>query len=445
MGLREKISAIEGRRRFGMRPGLERVDSLLERLGRPERGLACVHVAGTNGKGSVAAMTAAVLQNAGLGDVGLYTSPHLVFFNERIRVGGAPIDDDALERALDAVLAADAALDGQATFFELATAAAFTAFRDAGLRLAVIETGLGGRLDATNVIVPVLSVITNIGLEHREWLGNTIAEIAAEKAGIVKPGRPVVLGAMDDEAAAVVRGRAAEVGAAVSDIPVSISCRPARDGSRRVSFEDEVRSVSGIRFSLDGAYQLENLSTAVAALETFSRATGIPLEDAAFKAGLEDVRWPCRFQRIGDDPPVIVDGAHNPPAARALAASLSKLKMPLALVAGLCDDKDAARFLRILHPEFRAAFATETPSPRTLPAAAVADLMRQAGWREPCAEPDWRRAVGRATAWASENAGGVVVCGSLFLAGAAAFDAKALPWRSGAMSANEALAKKAEG
>ena len=136
---------------------------------------------------------------------------------------------------------------------------------------------------------------------------------------------------------------------------------------------------------------------------------------------------------------MIVDGAHNPPAAKALAASLAKLKMPLALVAGLCDDKDAARFLRILHPEFRAVFATETPSQRTLPAHALADLMRQTGWREPCAEPDWRHALSRAKDWARDNAGGVVICGSLFLAGAAAFAAGALPWQSGAPSSNEYL------
>lgn len=441
MALKEKIGVIEKRRRFGMKPGLDRIAALMAALGNPERGLACIHVAGTNGKGSVSAMCAAILGRAGLGPVGLYTSPHLVFFNERIQIGGEPISDGALESAIDEVMAA---IRGQpaadATFFEIATAAAFCAFRNAGVRVAVIETGLGGRLDATNVILPVVSAITNIGLEHCEWLGDTVEAIAAEKAGIVKPGRPVVMGAMPDAARAVIAARAAEVGAPLSPFSPIVSAHRGKDGSTLFSLEDEIRSISGIRLPLGGEFQSENLATAVAAVESFAAAAGIQLDDGPFKAGLSDVRWPCRFQTVRKEPLTIVDGAHNPPAAAALAASLRKLgRRPLALVAGFCGDKDVAGFLRILHPRFRVAFATETPNSRTLPASGAAALMAQAGFDVLGAGPDLRAVLDMATDWASSAGGAIVVCGSLFLAGATAEHFGAFPWRRGARSAAETL------
>lgn len=447
MSLQEKIERVQNRRRFGMRPGLDRIEALLAALDNPERGLACIHVAGTNGKGSVAAMAASVLQRAGLGAIGLYTSPHLVYFNERIRIDGEPVGDAALERALDAALAAaercaaSSSPGGDATFFELATAAAFFAFREAGVRVAVVEAGLGGRLDATNVVVPVVSVIVGIGLEHCEWLGDTIAKIAAEKAGIVKPGRPVVVGAMPGEALAVIARRAAESGSPLIQADAAISSRRAKDGSVRIAIEDGIRSLTGIRFPLEADYQRGNLATAVAALEAFSQVSGIPIEDDAFRAGLESVVWPCRYQTVREAPRTIVDGAHNPPAAEAFASSLAKRETaPLALVAGFCADKDALAFLRILKPRFRVAFATETPNERTMPAAEAAALMSQAGIPVVAAESDWRDALAKATAWAEENGGAVVVCGSLFLAGAVANHFGALPWRDGIKAANEKLA-----
>ena len=436
MSLFEKIEKISSRRRFGMRPGLDRISSLLGALSNPERDLVCIHVAGTNGKGSVAATIAAVLQHAGFGSVGLYTSPHLVSFNERIRIDGVPISDAALEAAIDETLAAD---DGTPTFFELATATAFVAYRAAGVRLAVIEAGLGGRLDATNVIIPAVSVITNVGLEHCQWLGPDIPTIAGEKAGIVKPGRPIVTGAMDEAALAVIARRAAEVGAPMPQPEVSVTMRKAKDGTTRISFEDGFRALSSIRFALTGDYQRENLATALAALEVFSQTTGLPLTDDAFKEGLETVSWPCRYQVVRQSPRTIADGAHNPPAAEALARSLAAEKAPLALVAGICADKDASRFLRTLKPRFKAAFATETPNERTMPAAEAAAIMRQAGFNVMGAEPDWRRALDAATAWAEANGGAIVVCGSLFLAGAVADSFGALPWESSVPSPNERL------
>lgn len=435
MTLPDKLALIARRRRVGMRPGLERIQLLLDAMGHPERELVCIHIAGSNGKGSTAAMIAAVLKHAKLSDIGLYTSPHLIKFNERIRINGEPISDAALEAAIDEALEAD---NGEATFFELATATAFAAFRAAGVRLAVIEAGLGGRLDATNVVIPVLSVITNISLEHCQWLGNDIHSIACEKAGIVKPGRPVVIGAMPPEAATAIAHKAAECGAPFVVAEAGISSRKLK-GKELVTIETGSRSISGIRFALSGAYQKINLATAVTALEVFSETTSIAIEDNAFKAGLENVSWPCRCQMVREDPLTILDGAHNPGAATALAQSLSDIKKPLALVAGFCADKDVLGCLRALKPQFAVAFATETPNDRTLPASECAVLMRQVGLPVNCVERDWQHALAHATAWATTHDGGIVVCGSLFLAGAAASAFGILPPSTSGMP-NESLA-----
>lgn len=394
--------------------------ALMDALGHPERSFAAVHVAGTNGKGSVSAIMASVLKEAGFCKVGLYTSPHLVSFNERIRIDGVPVADDDLAAALDKVEAAArdvAAACGEVpTFFECATAAAFEVFRALGVKLAVVETGLGGRLDATNVVMPAVSVITTIGLEHCQYLGSTIREIAREKAGIIKPGRPVVLGAtIQGEACEEIEKVADEAGAPLFTAGATVSMR-----GGKVSFETDERTVSSVSFPLRGAYQADNLATAVTALEVFSSASGLPIPDEAFRVGVSRVFWPCRFDVISESPLVIVDGAHNPPATEAFAASLKKFapKRPLALVAGFCADKDYAQCLRILHPLFRVAFPTETPSERSLPCQDLEAAMKSAGFRTMPPSQDWRAAYAKALAWANEEGGGVVVLGSLFLAGA---------------------------
>ena len=448
----DKIAALCERRRFGMKPGLQRMQALMEFMDHPERELVAVHVAGTNGKGSVTAMVAAVLQEAGFGHVGRYTSPHLVFFNERICIDGEPVPDAILEDSLGAVEAAARSVEaetdaGPPTFFECVTALAFETFRRQGVRIAAIETGLGGRLDATNVILPLVSVITSIGLEHCEYLGDTIEKIAAEKAGIIKPGRPAVLGAsLAPEARAVIEQTAARIGATIVDPGVVVT--PGRTGKGRatVAFEDSFRSVSGIPFPLGGGYQFENLATAIAALEAFSTASGLPIPDEAFLQGIAKVSWPCRFQTVRTSPLVIVDGAHNPHAAAALKASLKKLRpeRPLALVAGFCDDKDCVSALKILRSAFARAIATVTPSPRTLAADAFAAKLREAGFRDVSANPDWREALAEALDWAERENGGVVVCGSLFLAGAVCEHLGALPWKNGTVTPSELLKGKGQ-
>ncbi len=431
--LNELLQRLYARRRFGMRPGLERMEALLGHLGNPERELAAVHIAGTNGKGSVSAMCAAVLRAAGL-HVGCFTSPHLLRFNERICVNGEPAADAELLAALVAVEEAMGADDEarNATFFECAAAAAFVLFRQRGLRLAVVEAGLGGRLDATNVLTPLLAVITRIGLEHCEYLGNTIEAIAGEKAGIVKPGRPVVLGAMPSAARDTIAAVAAHRGAPLIDAAqtVAVTARLAGFEGLEAKIADDQRDLGKVRLGVAGAYQLENVATAVAALEVWSQTTGLALPDLAFKQGLEQVRWPARFQLVRRDPPVIVDGAHNPDAAAALALALrrGRFKGPMGLVAGFCDDKDVQGFLRALAPLMRRAWAVATPSPRSLPAAATAAAMRRAGLEAVPADT-LAAALADGEVWAGREQGALLVCGSLFLAGEALRHYDALPWK----------------
>ena len=428
------LQRLFARRRFGMRPGLETTRALLSRLGDPQDALAAIHVAGTNGKGSVAAMVAAVLAAAGL-RAGRYTSPHLLRFHERFLLDGSPPADDALADALAEVEAAAAAVAGEggqpATFFECATAAAFLLFRRAGLRLAVIETGLGGRFDATNVLTPLVSVVTRIGLDHREQLGDTLAAIAGEKAGIVKPGRPVVCGAMPEEARQVVRAAAAACRAPFVDAAETIAVAPVSAGLdglvARVTTPG--RDLGKLRVPLAGAFQAENLATAAAALEAAAGAAGLPLPDEAFRDGLARVCWPGRFQLAVREPPVIVDGAHNPDAAAALREALrrARVRQPVALVAGLCADKDTSAFLHTLASAVRRAWAVPVPSPRTLPAADTARLMRSAGIGAVEAA-ELPTALAAARAWAAAEGGAVLVCGSLFLAGRSLELLGAWPW-----------------
>lgn len=421
--LDERLEALFQRRRFGMKPGLERIRALLEALGDPQDSFAAVHVAGTNGKGSVATLVAGALDAAGFG-VGRFTSPHLRRFNERIVVRGAPLSDAVLAAALDKVETAASSLPeelGEPTFFEVATAAGFTAFRDAGVKLAVVEVGLGGRLDATNVITPLVSVITSIGLEHCEYLGDTLSAIAREKGGIIKRGRPVVLGALEEEAHSALAAIARENGAPLIDAPAvvtsAVSSASLEGLTLRLSSQE--RDLGKVRLGVCGAYQAQNAATALAAIDALSGVLGIEIPDAAIREGFSKARWPGRFDLVSKDPPVIVDGAHNPQAIHALRQSLkaAKFKGPVALVAGFCADKDVSAAVRLLAPVVKRAWAVATPTPRTLPPEECAALLRAAGVETSLSELS--RALAEAKEWARENGGMALVCGSLYLAGEA--------------------------
>ena len=405
-------------RRFGMRPGLDTIRAVMAALGNPQDTLRCIHIAGTNGKGAVAAMLDSVLRAAGYRVV-RYTSPHLVAINERFFIDGEPVADDALAAVADEVLSVIARLERdqglEVTFFEALTAVAFVLFARARPDVTVLETGLGGRLDATNIIAsPLVSVITRIGLDHCDWLGTTHAAIATEKAGIVKPGCPVVCGAMPPEALDAIRRVAAE------------------NGSPLVAAQPWTPPAG---FALFGAFQEENAATVKAVLDMLP----FMIPDGAISDGLAHVVWPGRCQRVTKDGVTyIVDGAHNPDGAAALARVLGGMA-PVGLVAGFCGDKDVSGHLRTLAPHVSRAWAVPIRNDRSLAPEDVAARMESAGiaGATPCAAVP--EALSAAAAWARGTGNSVAVCGSLFLVGEALVALDAYPWRLRSSDANELL------
>lgn len=408
--------------------GLDTTLALMRAMAVEPSKLPCVHVAGTNGKGSVAAMLESALREAGL-LTALYTSPHLIRFNERIRVRGEPIPDPDLIRLLDAAERSDQAQAAESggrlgTFFELTTAVAFKWFLERQVQLAVLETGLGGRLDSTNVVMPLLSVVTAIGLEHVALLGSTLDKIAAEKAGIIKPGRPVVVGRQKTAARNAIEERARAVGAPVwrADERVSIR-RVSQDLAGQVlAVETAAGPWAPFRLPLLGDFQLENCALAVAALEWLREAAGFPLSPERLRAGLEKTRWPARCQVVSRDPLFVVDVAHNPDGARALAGFLKQLRgdKPVALICGLLADKDAEGFFRLLRPVVDACVLVPLDSERNMPMDRLLAAAKAA--KLPAAEGAMPAAVKNACHWAKSNNGMVVAAGSLYLASAALYE-----------------------
>jgi dihydrofolate synthase/folylpolyglutamate synthase len=398
--------------------GLERIRAVLEALGRPQDRCRFVHIAGTNGKGSTAAMIESGLRAAGL-RTGLFTSPHLSQPTERIRIGGTPISADAFAAAFDRVHAAveellsAGTIDLHTTYFETVTAMALTAF--AGTTdIVVLEVGLGGRLDATNVVRPELCVITPVDFDHEQFLGKSLEAIAGEKAGILKPGAPAVFARQRPEAERVLEARAAELGVAVartaewqiSDLEIN-----ARGSRFSVAGRPGEPRTSGpaLRIScpLAGEHQVENAVTAAAAL----RSLGVP--DPAIEAGIVAARWPGRLERVAESPEIIVDGAHNPAGARALAAYIDRFYggRRVRLIFGAMRDKAIDEIGGILFP--RAAELILT-APRQARALAPETLMAVAD--HPCR----RRAadIVEALAMVRADAGAedaVFITGSLFL------------------------------
>lgn len=408
--------------RLGIKPGLEKEQALLAALGHPERNLPCIHVAGTNGKGSVCAMLESVLRAAGL-KTGLYTSPHLIRFNERIRCTGQCIPDDVLAALLPEIMQAGRRLDAgpagrPATFFEITTALAFKYFDAMRPDVVILETGMGGRLDATNVVTPMAAVITDISLEHTAYLGDTLAAIAGEKCGIIKPGRPVIVGELPPEAQAVARAAAQERRAPLIEAPAA-----ARVTRRRQSLDGQqiqVETAGGAQFSLClpllGRHQLGNAAIAISTLEQVFRDT-LPLD--AIKKGLAQTRWPARLQVLERQPPLILDGAHNPAGAATCARALKELlpaRTPLGLIAGMCDDKDLEGFLRAFHGLARQCWAVPLSNPRGRPPEKIAAAAAAHGW-EARAAVSIPQALADARAWAAAHHGAVCAAGSLFLAG----------------------------
>jgi dihydrofolate synthase/folylpolyglutamate synthase len=344
--------------RSGMRPGLERIRALLDDLGRPEAALRILHVGGTNGKGSVSALAEAILRAAGW-RTGLYTSPHLLDLRERVRIDGVPITPAALGR--QAARLGPALPAGRVTFFEAMTAVAFAAFREAAVDVAVVEVGLGGRWDATNVGPPGVSVLTRIDYDHQEHLGRGLADIAAEKAAIVRGGL-AFSAAQAPEAIAVIeaRCRALDVPLLVAGRELTVAALRSDRTGHRLRLGGPGWEIPEVELRLAGLFQPGNAVLAVGAARALAEGAGRPLPDAAIRAGCAAVRWPGRFQVVDAAalPPlrpgrtVVLDGAHNPGGAGALAASLAHAfpGARLGLVLGISRDKDRAGILKALAP-----------------------------------------------------------------------------------------------
>jgi dihydrofolate synthase/folylpolyglutamate synthase len=403
---------------------LENIRRVLERLGHPERRFASVHIAGTNGKGSVAAMLASVLRCAGY-RVGLYTSPHLVRINERIAVDGTALPDADFAAAFvivsDAIesLLAEGALPQHPSYFECLTAMALWYFAQAGVEIAVLEVGLGGRLDATNVVTPEVAVLTPIDFDHERYLGHAIEQIAAEKAGILKAGVPVVSAAAHPQARTVVKTRAAELGGLLVDVDAEYGAeelRAADFGLYRFVARARDGFTLPISLALRGAHQVGNALTTVATARLLSeRGWTIPVEVIA--GGIAATGWPGRLQLVCRHPLTFLDGAHNPAGARQLARFCDDHlgERALHVVFGSVRDKAVEEVAEQLFPRAASVTVTQPPTPR----AAGCDFLARVA-RSFCGdvavEPDPAAALAGATGRAAPD-GAVLVTGSLFLVG----------------------------
>ncbi len=345
--LTEALAWVYDLQKFGIKFGLSSTARLLARLGNPQERCRYVHVAGTNGKGSVAAMLSRILTLAGY-PVGFYSSPHLIHFHERFRFRDADIDDAAVLNLINRVKAVVDPVEPP-TFFEFVTAMAFLYYAEREADPVILETGMGGRLDATNIIEPLLCIITNIALDHREFLGTSLAAIAAEKAGIIKPGVPVVTGVAQRTALVPIRAAAEALGCRLWRRGPDFRTRGQGRGQFR--YEGLETTLTGLRTNLLGRHQFQNAALALAAVELLQQQ-GFHLPEAVIRQGLGEVRWPGRLELAAQQPRLILDGAHNPAAAATLAQALRRdlTYRRLILVLGIMADKDIKGILRRLLP-----------------------------------------------------------------------------------------------
>lgn len=413
MTIQEALEFIHSVSWKGSIPGLSRVEQLSKRLGNPQRGLKFIHVAGTNGKGSTCAMLSSVLTEAGY-KTGLYTSPYITRFNERMQVGGVPVSDAELAEITEYIRPHALAMEDSPTEFELVCVIGFEFFRRRGCDVVVLETGMGGRLDATNIIEEnECAVITSIALDHTAELGGTLAEIAAEKAGIIKPGCPVVSYVQNGEAAAVIASAASAAGAELVTADFS-SLVPHSDSIEGQSFS--YGGHSGLSLPLLGGHQLKNAAVALETIDVLRRR-GWKIPDAAISEGLKKTVWPARFELLSKRPWFVLDGGHNPECAAGVRESLLKY-FPASrrvLIMGVMADKD---YLSLAEAVDAAAdeYITVTPNtPRSLPAAELALALGRFG-KPVTAAGTIDEGVRLALAAAGED-GVVCAFGSLYMAG----------------------------
>lgn len=427
MDYRQALNYIENTGKFGSRLGLENVSRLLDILGNPHRELSIIHVAGTNGKGSTCSFINSMLIYQGY-NVGLYTSPYLEEFNERIKINNVNISDEDLAQSVSRVSDAIGQMIEEGcdhpTEFEIITACAFLYFRDRDVDFAVIEVGLGGRLDATNVCIPLISAITSISMDHTEYLGDTLARIAFEKGGIIKNKRPVVLYQQSDEVESVISSicsdRDSELFITENDKIEYIS---EEMSSQSVNLEVMGHFYSGVEISLPGRHQARNLAVALSVLRLLEISSEISQVDTeALYRSIRETKWPGRMEVIKTEPLTIIDGAHNPDGAAILSESVDRYLVgkKINLVFGMLRDKDILSVAKLLAVKADRIIITEPESPRAASSAEVHGIILEALSGEDIPDiteiPDIEEAVRQAQSMAGDGEA-VIYAGSLYMIG----------------------------
>ncbi|MBF0225709.1 MAG: bifunctional folylpolyglutamate synthase/dihydrofolate synthase [Desulfobacterales bacterium] len=401
-------------RRFGIKLELSTIKTILENLGNPQEKFKSIHVAGTNGKGSIASCISTILHMAGY-KVGLYTSPHLIRFNERICINNNQISDEEVVDCFEAVKKANKA-DREPTFFEYNTAMAFYEFASRNVDWAVIETGMGGRFDATNIITPVISIISNISLEHQSYLGDTLTKIAMEKGGIIKPYVPIVTGAKQESVKKELKDIAIERNAPFYCFNENFKVKKNKDGT----FDyNGIKNVwKKLRTGMLGNYQVDNTALVLALCELLKETgTNIPFE--SIKEGLEKNKWPGRLEVIRQNPFIILDGAHNLDGSKNLAKFLQKnlANKGITLVVGILDDKPYESMLKALLPVCKRVIITQAKNDRSLPTQKLYGIAVNL-IKDITIEPDVDKALKYAIETVS-NDEAICVSGSLYVIGEA--------------------------
>ncbi|HKM39768.1 MAG TPA: folylpolyglutamate synthase/dihydrofolate synthase family protein [bacterium] len=424
MNWKQALVWLESLGQFGSRPGLVRINKVLNQLGQPQKGLKIVHVAGTNGKGSVATFISSILTESGY-KTGVYTSPHLEEYTERFLIDGVKAAKCELADYMSQVRHVVHVLHRKSglilTEFEVLTVVAFLYFASHQVDYLVLEVGLGGRLDATNVVVPDLAVITRIGVDHTAVLGDNVAAIAAEKAGIIKAGIPVVMGEQEAEAVAVIKTWAERKKAPLYASQDLVSIYPLEHSLNGQLFQLRVagRLYENLRIGLLGSHQLENVATAATAWQVLGSG-GVHINENGFRQGLEQACWPGRFEVIATYPTtIIIDGGHNLSGAKAVARTVKEY-LPsgrVLLVTGVLADKDVDGIVQVLASFASQAIVTTPLSPRAAAPCQVAAKFRGLGVQS-CVEPCIGPAIDKALSEAQPG-DTVLICGSLYLAGEA--------------------------
>ena len=411
MSLAAMLEKLYTRRRFGIRPGVDRVSALLARLGNPERNFRSIHVVGTNGKGSSSAFLSSILKQAGY-RTAQFSSPHLVRFNERFRINGSEYPADGLADCLESVLEA---APEEATFFEITTALGALVFSREKVEIAVVEAGMGGRSDATAALPGEMTIITPIALDHADYLGNTTADIAHEKSGIIEPGSSVICADQEESVLSVIRRQCT-----LGNNPLKLygsDFSASRNPNGTLDYSGLYKELQGLVSGIPGRYQIRNAALALAAAELLDSG-GTLIPDLALRQGLAGACWPGRMELIAGTPPLLLDGAHNPAGAKALAEALADYRRKrILLVTGVCSDKDMEGIYAPLLPLLERVYTVTPAVERSLKDQELANFFRTQGC---AATPCGSVAAGINAARVEALPGDLIlVCGSLFVVGEA--------------------------